>query len=105
MPSNPDKPIVDDIMGLNDAPSRFYNVPRHDIYLDATTSTYNPSTVDPQEVPTTTVQRLQPAAHPGHSSQDIHRWSDTKASKFKWLYSNSAIKNIHLENDPTVCGK
>ena len=73
MPSNPDKPIVYDIMGLNDAESRFYNIPQHNISLDATTPAYDPSTIDPKEAKLTAVQRLQLAAHPGHSSQNIHR--------------------------------
>ena len=83
MPSNPDKPIVYDIMGLSDAASRVYNVPHHDIYVDATTPSYDPSTLDPEEAPLTAVQCHQLDAHPGHSSHDIHWWSDMKASKFK----------------------
>ena len=102
MPCNPDEPIVYDIMGLNNATARFYNVPHHEIYLDATTPTYDPSTLAPDEAPLTAIQRLQLAAHPGHSSQDIHRWGDMKASKFKWLYFNRAMKDIYLENDTTV---
>ena len=74
MPSNPDEQIVHDIMGLNDASARFSNIPHHDIYLDATTPTYDPSPLALGEAPLTVVQRLQLAAHPGHSSRDIHWW-------------------------------
>ena len=53
MPSNPDEPIVYDVMGLNDAALRAHNVPHHDCYLDATTPTYDPSTLAPEEAPLT----------------------------------------------------
>ena len=92
IPSNPDEPIIYDIMGLNDAASRFYKIPRHDIYLDATTPTYDPSTLDLKETPLTAVQHLQLAAHPGHTSQDIHCWGGMEASKFKWFISTGPSK-------------
>ena len=58
MPSSNDEPIVYDLMGLNNTKSRFHNIPHHDIFLDTTTPTYDPSDINPEEAPLTDIQRL-----------------------------------------------
>ena len=55
MPYNPEEPIVYDAMGFNHASSRFSNIPHNNIYLDATTPTYDRSTLAPEEAPLTAV--------------------------------------------------
>ena len=102
-----DEPIIYDLMSLNDTVSKFYNVPHHDIFfLYVTTPMYDLSTINTNEAPLTAVRHLQLAAHLGHSSQDIHQWSATKAKNFKLLSFDKVLMNLTLDNDtPLAFGK
>ena len=101
MATSPDAPIVYNIMLLTDAESRF-QVPHHDIFLDNSTPTYDPSSLAPDEIPLTAVERLQMAAHPGFSAQDIIRWYPMEPKKLKWLPLAKDISEIVLDNDSPI---
>ena len=102
MPDSPEVPIKYNLHSLHDASVVFYGVTHDQVFVDCSSPLPDPSQASPPPVPLTALDRLQAAAHPDSSHQDIIRWKALTPAKLNWRHLSKALSFLALEDDTPI---